>query len=489
MLVDALLEANRTAPKTLAVEDSTRSFTYSQLAQLASVFRDIVTEQTQRERVGLLLPASAILSPVLFGTLWAKRIAVPLNFLLAPEELLKVVKDSDIDVIFTVTHFRELVSKLPARAVFLEELPLKRKMVFAFIRSLPQAPTVQPNDTAVMLYTSGTTADPKGVELSYQNFRSNIEDAAYSLELKRNQVFLNILPPFHVFGLTANVFAPVFLNSTSQSIPRFSPMAVVKACSEKKVTLMLAIPSMYAAILKTKSADREDFKTVQLAISGGEPLPDRIRDAFRERFGVLLREGYGLTETSPILAACSLVNYKPGTVGKPLRSVQIRILTAEGKDAGINEDGEILVRGPNVMKGYYKKPEETRKVFTDDGWFKTGDIGQLDADGFLKITGRAKDMLIIGGENVFPREIEAILEEFEGVLQAAVIGIPDDLRGEAPVAFIIPKEGATLDEQALRAHAKQSLAGYKVPKRVIISEDLPKGPTGKILKRKLKDLL
>lgn len=489
MLVNALLEAYRRCPRTLAVEDPTRSFTYARLTRLARVFRDIVQQQTQRERVGLLLPASAVLSPVLFGALWAKRIAVPLNFLLAPEELLKVVKDADIDVIFTINHFRELASRLPARAVFLEELNLKRRMMLSYLRFCPPPPTVNSDDTAIMLYTSGTTADPKGVELTYRNFQSNIEDAIFSLDLKPHQVFLNILPPFHVFGLTANVLAPVFLDSTSQSIPRFSPTAVVKTCAEKKVTIMLAIPSMYAAILKTKSADRKDFQSVQLAVSGGEPLPDRVRDAFQERFGVLLREGYGLTETSPIVSACSLIHYKPGSVGKPLRRVQVRIVTAEGMDARVNEDGEILVRGPNVMKGYYKKPEETRKVFTDDGWFKTGDIGQLDADGFLRITGRAKDMLIIGGENVFPREIEAVLEEFEGVLQAAVIGIPDDLRGEAPVAFIIPREGATLDEQALRAHAKQSLAGYKVPKRVIISEDLPKGPTGKILKRKLRDLI
>ena len=170
-------------------------------------------------------------------------------------------------------------------------------------------------------------------------------------------------------------------------------------------------------------------------------------------------------------------------------NVELRLIDSDAREVATGEDGEILVRGPSIMKGYYKNPEETRRVIDADGWFHTGDIGRLDTDGYLSITGRAKEMLIIGGENVFPREIEAVLETHEGVSQAAVIGIPDDLRGELPVAFVIPQAEAEVTEQALRNHAKNSLAGFKVPKRVIIREDLPRGPTGKILKRRLRDLL
>jgi long-chain acyl-CoA synthetase len=176
-------------------------------------------------------------------------------------------------------------------------------------------------------------------------------------------------------------------------------------------------------------------------------------------------------------------------VGKTIRNVEVRIVGPDGQEMPIGKDGEILIRGPGVMKGYYRKPEETRRVLDDDGWFHTGDIGNLDGDGFLYITGRAKEMLIIGGENVFPREIEAVLEAHDAVLQAAVIGVPDEMRGEAPVAFVIPVEGARVDEQDLRNFAKQSLAGFKIPKRVEIRSDLPIGPTGKILKRRLRELL
>jgi len=251
----------------------------------------------------------------------------------------------------------------------------------------------------------------------------------------------------------------------------------------------MAIPSMYAAMLRTKSATSESFATVTLAISGGEPLPDSVRESFQTRFGVRLRQGYGLTETSPVVAVSTLAATRDGAVGQAIPHAELRIADAEGKEVSRGQDGEILVRGPGVMKGYYQQPEETRRVVDADGWFHTGDVGRLDSEGFLAITGRAKEMLIVGGENVFPREIEAVLEMHEAVLQAAVIGQSDDLRGETPVAFVMPRKGAEVTELELRNFAKQSLAGFKVPRRVIIREDLPAGPTGKILKRRLRELL
>ncbi len=489
MLLDFLLTANRESPARLAISDGRVSLTYRRLTRLAVVMADLARDRAGGDHVGIMLPASTAFPAVMFGALWAGKVAVPLNFLLKPNELEKVVRDAGLKLIVTVKHFKELADALPAEVVFLEDLPIKRRMILKSIMPLPRAPRVNPDDTAVLLYTSGTTGDPKGVPLSHGNLHSNCVDTIESLGLDGDQRFLNILPPFHVFGLTANILVPVAMQATVHAIPRFSPVAVLKGIAEHRITIIMAIPSMYAAMLKTKSPDRGTFGSVRQAMSGGEPLSASLRTSFQERFGVELFEGYGLTETSPVISLCTLSAHKAGTVGRPIPHVETRIVDENGQPAVPGADGELWVRGPGVMKGYYGKPEETAKVIVAGGWFTTGDIARIDEEGFLSITGRAKEMLIIGGENVFPREIETVLEDHADVVQAAVIGIPDESRGEAPVAFVTCREGATVRELELRNHAKQSLAGYKVPKRILIRDDLPTSPTGKILKRGLRDLL
>jgi long-chain acyl-CoA synthetase len=488
MLVDVLLDANRRCPHTLAVADEIMSLTYRRLTLLSTVMRDIVRRETRCERVGIMLPASAMFPPTLFGVLWSSKIAVPLNFLLSADELSRIVKDAELDLVLTIGHFKGLAAMLPARALFLEKLPLKRKVLLAMCRRLPPPPQVDPHATAVILYTSGTTAEPKGIELTYNNLYSNCVDGIHTLRVASHQTLLNILPPFHVFGLTATVLIPVVNGMTVYAIPRFSPVAVVKTVAAKNISVIAAIPSLYAAILKAKSASRESLSSIGLAISAGEPLPDSVRIGFQERFGITLRQGYGLTETSPVVSVCSLDVHRDGTVGRPIRNVEVRIVDSEGRDLPTGEEGEILVRGPCVMKGYYRKPEETRRAIDAEGWFRTGDLGRFDKDGYLTITGRVKEMLIVGGENVYPREIEAALETHEAVLQAAVIGLPHGSRGEVPVAFVIPKPGAKVTELELRNHARQLLAGFKVPRQIYVTEDLPKSPTGKVLKRRLREL-
>ncbi len=489
MLVESLVETVREHSDSLAVADQRLTLSYRHLARLSSIFRRVVTRETKCERVGLMLPASAVFPAALMGTLWAGRIAIPLNFLLQPDELRKIVEDSGIDLLVSVRPFDKLTSQLPCRAAYVEDLAIKRRMFIASLLPLPSAPEVRADDTAVILYTSGTTAEPKGVELTYGNLYSNCMDCIHSLDMDPRQRFLNILPPFHVFGLTANVLLPICLGASVFSIPRFSPIAAVRAIEEHEITIMLAIPSMYAAMLRVKSATGESMRSIRIAVSGGEPLSDRVRADFEKRFGVMLHQGYGLTETSPVVSVCLPQAHKEGSVGRPIRNTSVRVVDADGCDLSGVQDGEILIRGPGVMKGYYRKPEDTRRVIDEQGWFRTGDIGHLDADGFLFITGRAKEMLIIGGENVFPREIEAVLESHDAVQQAAVIGVPNGLRGEAPVAFVIPKKDTPVTEETLRAFARQHLAGFKTPKQIIIREDLPAGPTGKILKRRLRELL
>lgn len=489
MLVDTLLQARHDVPRKLAVYDGIREFSFKRLTMLAGILREVVMRETSNDKVGLMLPASGAFPAALYGTLWAEKTAVPLNFLLNEQELKLVVEDAGLDLIITIRHFEKLAEQLPARAIFMEELGLRRRMLVAMVTGTPAPPTVAEDDLAILLYTSGTTGIPKGVQLTYGNLYSNCRDAIETLAIDPNQVFLNVLPPFHVFGVTAMVLLPVMLQASVLAMPRFSPLGMIKMIEERGVTITVAIPSMYAAILKTKSAKPSAFENIYLAISGGEPLPDSVRLSFLERFGIEIREGYGLTETSPIVATNTPTQTRVGSVGRPIANVQVRILDEAGDPVDTGADGEIVVSSPGVMKGYYHRPEETAKVIDDKGWFHTGDVGRLDDDGFLFITGRVKDMMIIGGENVFPREIEAALETHTDVLQVAVIGVPDELRGEVPIAFVIPQQGTAPVEQDLRNHVKKLVAGYKVPRKIFVSEELPKGPTGKLLKRKLLEWL
>ncbi len=484
-----LINAAHERGKCVAVSDPRMTLTYKRLAQLAAVCRDVVARATQRDRIGIMLPASAAFSACLFGSLWAERKVVPLNFLLSGCELAGIVESAEIDVVITIRHFADLVSQLPVRSVFLEDLPLRRRMIGRSLRRKPPVPRTASDDTAVILFTSGTSAQPKGVELTFGNLHSNCADCIATAQIEPDHRFLNCLPPFHVFGLTANVLVPVALGSSVYCVPRFSPAQVADTLLKHDISVFMAIPSMYAALLRLKSAPPDTMKDAYLYVSGGEPLPDSVAAGVRERFGVELLQGYGLTETSPVCTLEVPHARRPGSIGRPVQNVSVRIVDEHGADCPPGKDGEIWINGPNVMKGYHRDPHETARVITADGWFKSGDAGRIDADGFVTITGRLKDMMIVGGENVFPREIEAVLERHPAVADVAVIGVPDSSRGEAPLAFVTCKEGETADEIELREFARKHLAGYKVPRKVRIEVDLPRGPTGKVLKRRLPELL
>lgn len=488
MLVQELIEASRERPDGLAVCDPVRRLTYQRYAQLARVIRDIVAKETSNRHVGLLLPGSSAFGATFFGTLWTGKVVVPLNFLLSPEELGDIVTDAGLDLVIAIKHFAELANALPTRTIFLEDLPLKRKLVMSAFRSLPDPPAVSPDALAVLLYTSGTSGKCKGVELSYDNLKSNCDAIIESASLTKDDALLGVLPPFHVFGLTGNVLVPVVCKAPAFMIPRFSPTAVLKSLREDKPTVFMAIPSMYGALLRSKSAKPSDFECTRLLISGGEPLPEQIGAGFRDRFGVPLLEGYGMTESSPVIALNSQNVNRSGSVGKPIPGVRVKIVDEQGAEVQENTDGEILVTGPNVMKGYHNLPDETSAVLDSEGWLRTGDIGMIDDDGFLYITGRKKEMIIVGGENVFPREIENAIEQHEAVAESAVIGIPDGSRGEVPVAFVSLTDDASVTDIELRSFVKERLAGFKVPRQIRILDELPRGPTQKVLKRELREL-
>jgi long-chain acyl-CoA synthetase len=506
MLVELLLDSARRRGSVVAVSDQLVTLSYRRLRAMARVIRDLVMSTTEAERVGLILPASGVFSACLFGVWWAKRAAVPLNFLLSPEELGRLVKTAELDTVITIRPFQELAEALPAKPIYLEDLSLKRRIVLALlrpappppqvqpddtavVRPAPPPPQVQPDDTAVVLFTSGTAAEPKGVELTHRNLTSNCCDCIATARIQPDHKFLNCIPPFHVFGLLANVIAPVALGASVYCVPRFQPQAVARALKEHNISILMMIPSMYRALLRLKSEGDGCMKSIYLAVSGGEPLPDAVFEGVRDRFGVELLQGYGLTETSPVCTLETPWARKRGSIGKPVQNVAVRVVGPDGRDVPAGEEGEIWIKGPNVMKGYLCRPEETVAAITKDGWFRTGDGGVLDAEGFVTVTGRLKDLIIIGGENVNPREIEDVLESHPAVAEAAVIGMPDASRGEVAIAFVILVPDATVDEMELRSLARKHLAGYKVPKQVRIVSELPRSPIGKVLKRKFRETL
>lgn len=489
MLIDTLLEAVEGGGDRPAVGDPIRSLNYADFVRLCDVLRRQVLKATDRPHVGILLPSTCAFAATFYGSLWARRTAVPLNFLLQPAEIAAIARDAELDVVFTTKHFAELASALPVKAIFMEELPLKREMVLQRVRRTPDGPQVDPDETAVLLYTSGTSGVPKGVCQTYRNLRSDIDGAIERARLTADHRFLGVLPLFHSFGLTAMLLVPVRLGASVHYLPRFSPQQVFEATRRRRPSVTMMIASMYSALLRTKSGGREDLASIQYAVSGGEALPDAMHAAFLDRFGVDILQGYGMTEASPVVSLNVPWANRIGTVGQAIPGIEVAAFDDDGRRLPADGVGELRVRGPIVMKGYYKKEAETRAAITDDGWYLTGDMGRLDAEGYIAITGRKKEMIIVGGENVYPREIESVLERHPQVAEASVIGQHDASRGEVVVAFVCPKEGCRPTEIELRDFCREHVAGYKVPRRVVVADDLPRGPTGKILKRKLHDLL
>jgi long-chain acyl-CoA synthetase len=367
-------------------------------------------------------------------------------------------------------------------------------MVLRQLLPLPAPPRDQ-HALAAILYTSGTSGLPKGVELTHANLQRDAEACIEHVGFDRinrtgrsgpDHTFLGVVPLFHSTGLLATLLAPAVLGAKIIYTTRFSPLGTVKAIREHNVSVMAAVPSMYNALARVKEAKPDDFNGLFMPISGGEPLPSRIRETFRERFNCELMEGYGLTETCGPVAVNHPEAHRPGSVGQPLPIAKVRITGDDEKPLPPGETGEIQIAGPMVFRAYHNLPAETAAAKTADGFLRTGDLGRLDDKGFLFITGRKKDMLIVSGENVYPREIEETIARAPGVAEAAVIGRPDDMRGEVPVAFVIAAEGQQVTADAVKAHCRDAgMVHFKIPRDIYVVEDLPRSPTGKVLKREL----
>ncbi len=468
-LAHAVGESLRRQADKVISRDADRELTGAQLLGACRAAAGRLASAKAGARVGLLLPNCAAYPAALVGAIWSGRVAVPLNPMLKPNELDFLCRDAAIDTVVVAEPTAPLVAGLEVRSILITDL-------VRFGQPAAEPAPADADGDAVMLYTSGTSGKPKGVPLTHNNLLSNARTLIERAALTEREVFLGVMPMFHAFGLTGSMLMSLLLGSEATYQPRFHPERSAAAIAERGVTVFIAVPPMFGLLARSRGHD-EGLRGLRLPVSGGEALPSAYRDAYRQRFGRDLLEGYGLTETSPVLAVNIPGENKPGTVGRPLPGVEVRIAAG---------DGEIQVRGPGVMKGYHNRPDENAHAFTADGWFRTGDMGQLDADGYLSITGRIKELIIRGGEKIMPREVEEVLSRCPGVREAAVVGEPDGDRGEAVIAFVVPADEAPTPE-AVREFCKAHLAEFKVPRRVTVARDLPRGPTGKLLKRALKD--
>ncbi|MEP9412156.1 MAG: AMP-binding protein [Candidatus Brocadia sp.] len=478
-LVEAFLNTCRKYAGKTAIIDQNGAVTYDALRQEALRYTARLLPESTGKNVGILLPNGKEFVTAFYGILMTGKTPVPLNYLLSPSQLLYVIQDAGIDTVFTNSMFAPMIGNQvkqiltgggDATALFDEK-------------------DIRPGDAdeeAALLYTSGTNANPKGVILTHRNFLSNLDGCIHAFHFTEKDVLLGVLPLFHTYALTTTLILPIRVGATIVYLARFSGPKVLEMIEKYKITALFAIPSMYRVLLRTAESTNHDLSTLKLCTSGGEPLPRDVLEAFNKIFPVPLTEGYGLTEATAIVSVNLPERCKPGSIGPPLDNLEVKIVNDSGEKQPANKEGEIWVRGPNVMKGYYKLPKETADAITPDGWLRTGDCGKLDEEGFLWITGRKKELIIISGENVSPNEIEHIISGHEKVFEVAVIGVSDKVRGEVPKAFIALRENETCSEEEIRNYCMQRLPHYKVPRYFEFRKELPHGPTGKVLKRALK---
>ena len=442
------------------------------------------------DRVGLMLPNVPAFPIAFYGALGAGAIVVPMNPLLKSREVAYYLGDSGARLLFAWHAMAGEAAKGAADAgaqmVAVDDPVLAGAL--ADVTPSAEWADAAADDDAVILYTSGTTGTPKGAQLTHGGLGRNARLTAETLLHNTPQdVMMGCLPLFHVFGLTCGLNATVAAAGTLTLLPRFDAAKALEIIRRDSVTIFEGVPTMYAALLHHPEADPAQTATLRVCVSGGASLPVEILRGFEEKFGCVILEGYGLSETSPVAS----FNHpdkvrKPGSIGTPIEGVEMRLIDNDWHTVPDGEIGEIAIRGHNVMKGYWNKPEATAESISPDGWFRTGDMARVDSDGYYFIVDRKKDLIIRGGYNVYPREIEEVLHEHPAVAEVAVIGIPHPSLGEEVGAAVALKPDASATPGELREFARDRVAAYKYPRRVWLVDALPKGPTGKILRREVR---
>ncbi len=480
-------------PDAVAVRLDERALSYAELDRAA---RGVAASLRARgiepgQHVALMVPNVPEFSIAYFGILYAGCTVVPLNVLLSPPEVAYHLEDSEARLLVAHPLFagpaREGAKQAGVPLVWAGGDEGERLADLAAADPIAVPHPTGPDDGAVILYTSGTTGKPKGAWLSHANLLLNCAVVVPKLlPIDRELVALATLPLFHSFGQTCIQNATLAVGGTFTLLPRFTPEDAFAVMERDGVTLFAGVPTMYFALLHHEGGERFDLSKLRYCMAGGAPLPVEVMKAFESRYGVPILEGYGLSETSPVASFnCLDRPRKPGSIGHPVWGVEMAILDENDRELGAGERGEIAIRGHNIMKGYWKRPDATAETLRN-GWFHSGDIGIRDEDGSYRIVDRVKDMILRGGYNVYPREVEEVLYAHAAVAEAAVIGIEHESHGEEVKAVVALKAEASATAEELIAWSRERLAAYKYPRIVEFIDTLPKGPTGKILKRELK---
>ena len=509
----------RIAPKKEAIVWNEMRFTYGQLNALSNRVANALAKMGvgRGDKVALSSPNLPFFPVVYYGILKAGAAVVPLNVLFKPREVAYHLRDSDAKAVFVFEGTPELPLAQTIKAGFDEVETCEHLIVmtidptgespFPEHRTLTQITYDQPetfetaatapHDTCAILYTSGTTGQPKGAELTHLNLLTNVT-TTYGIHLPvldftdgEQKTVLITLPLFHTTGQTVQMNTNLYGGNRVVLLPRFEPLSTLQAMEKEKVTFWVGVPTMYWAILKYVEETGYDISRIRehlkVPTSGGAPMPVEVMKRFEQVFGIRVLEGYGLSETSPLACFNQFEKpSKPGTVGQPIFGVDVKCFDENDSEVPRGERGEVVIRGANVMKGYYKRPEATAEAFKN-GWFHTGDIGVIDDEGYLAIVDRKKDMILRGGYNIYPRELEEVMMTHPAVSLVAVVGVPCERMGEEVKAFVVRKPGADLSEESFIEWCKGQFAANKYPRFVEFRDELPIGGTGKIFKRALRE--
>ncbi len=489
-LADNLIRSAELGPDRPAVRLDDTIVTYRDLrdqsAQVAGLLRDHGVQPG--DRVAIMLPNQPEFAVIYYAVMRAGAVAVPMNPLLKAREITHYVADSGARLIFAgLDCAEEALAGVASTGTDYVVVDRRFHELVADVVPVVSVVDRASTDTAVILYTSGTTGLPKGAELTHGNLTTNAATVASDLiQVGVQDVIFGGLPLFHSFGQTCGLNTAVRVGACLTLVSRFTPEKALQVMARDRVTIFEGVPTMYVALLGATDRGGYDLSALRVCVSGGAALPVEVLRGFEAEFGCMILEGYGLSETSPVAS----FNHpdrvrKPGSIGTPIRGVRMRVVDEKGAEVAPGTVGEIAIRGDNLMKGYWRRSDSTAEAIPD-GWFRSGDLGTVDADGFFFIVDRKKELIIRGGYNVYPREIEEVLYEHPSIVEAAVIGVPDESLGEEVGAAVVLKPAATATVEEIRDFVKAQVAAYKYPRHVWFLPTLPKGPTGKVLKREIR---
>ena len=478
-------------PDSPAIRLGEAELTYAALDELSARLAALLADKgvAPGDRVGVMLPNVPQFPIAYYGVLRAGAIVVPMNVLLKRREIAFYLEDSGAKLLLAWHGFAEEAEggAADAGAELIAVEPGSFAATLDGYQPSTEVADVDDDDTAVILYTSGTTGKPKGAELTHANLSRNAEvSSRTTCEIAAGDVVLGALPLFHSFGQTVGMNASLRVGACLTLVPKFDPGEALETMQRDKVTHFYGVPTMFGALLHHPDRESYDTSALRTCITGGASMPVEVLRGFEDVFDAIVLEGYGLSETSPVSSS----NHpdrerKPGSIGTPLEGVEMKVVDEDDNEVGQGEVGEIVIRGHNIMKGYWQRPDATEEAMRG-GWFHSGDMARTDEEGYFYIVDRKKDLIIRGGYNVYPREVEEVLYEHPKVREAAVVGVPHDEWGEEIAAAVVVHEGEELSPDEVSSYVKERIAAYKYPRIVWFLDDLPKGPTGKILKRDIE---